>query len=79
MSKIEKKLKFTGPLCPVYGERKLVNGKWMREIKSYRIWCFWEDGDWTAETLKSFDPKSKIIKDIHRKILHGHEVDKGNK
>ena len=68
-------LKLTTALCPVFGSRKRdVDGKLVQIIKSYRVWCFWEDGSWTAETLKSFDQKSKLAKTIRRKIRNGHEV-----
>lgn len=43
----------TASLCPVYGFRKRdSNGNLTQKVRSYRIWCLWEDGEWTAETVK---------------------------
>ena len=44
-----------GPLCPVFGKMKHLGKNKTYEIKSFRVWVHWSDGDWTAETKKSFD------------------------
>ena len=75
IAKQKQGLKAISALCPVFGDQQRdENGQFVQIIKSYRIWCFWNDGSWTAETLKSFKHTSKIAKEIRRKINNGHQV-----
>ena len=58
-------------LCPVWGKRKAVDGKHVQLIRSFRVWIHWQDGDWTAETLKSFHAGSELRGQVEKMIREG--------
>jgi len=57
-----------GPLCPVWGARTKSGA----QIKSWRTWVLWVDGDWTCETMKSFNAAQTT--EIERRIERGTDI-----
>merc|ERR1712142_706454 len=57
-------IKKIGPLSPVWGART--------QIKSWRIWVHWVDGDWTCETMKSFNDNQR--ESIQTRIKQGTDI-----
>ena len=48
-----------------------MNGKHVQLIRSFRVWIHWQDGDWTAETLKSFNAGSELRERAEKMISGG--------
>lgn len=61
-------LKKIGPLCPVWGVRTKAGV----QIKSWRAWVLWVDGDWTCETMKSFNADQ--TSQIENRITKGTDI-----
>jgi len=57
-----------GPLCPVWGARTKAGS----QIKSWRAWVHWVDGDWTCETMKSFNADQARV--IEQRIKKGTDI-----
>jgi len=61
-------IKKFGPLCPVWGARTKAGA----QIKSWRVWILWVDGDWTCETMKSFNAAQ--IKELESRVRQGSDI-----
>ena len=46
----------------------------IQEVKTYRIWCRWDDETWTAETVSKLIDEPKFYSEARRKIADGFEV-----
>ena len=42
------------------------------QIKSWRVWVLWVDGDWTCETMKSFSPHQ--VEQIQQRVRRGTDI-----
>ena len=42
------------------------------QIKSWRVWILWVDGDWTCETMKSFNAAQ--IKELESRVRQGSDI-----